>query len=229
MPDCRLVLDNLSDMASLRGPLVTGSDVVDISGAQMAAGAIGWQIMIKTVSPAQQNPRLSVSVALYLDVDGRMDNNATAGPRFGADTVYGIAYNGGQWKISREVFNPQQNAFLLQPTKATYSMNNDGYTLNIPYSEVAKTAPTYWKVGVGVSDATRLTVDYAPDSGMACTPALAPKNNLAALATRAKYAWNMGLGDQVFVGAVVLAALLVIFFKWKKAKKKKHDLQTQHH
>jgi len=59
MSDCRLVLDNLSDMASLQGSLMTGSDAVDISGAQMTAGSAGWQVVVKTVSPAQQNPRLS--------------------------------------------------------------------------------------------------------------------------------------------------------------------------
>ena len=218
MPDCRLILDNLNDYVSFQGPLVTGSDVIDISGAQMIFGADGWRILIKTVSPAQQNPRFSVSVALYLDIDGRMDNNATAGPRLGSDTVYGIAYRDGQWKISKEVFYPQQNAFLLEPTNATYSINNDGYTLNVPYSEISKTASAYWKVGVAEKDATHLTVDYAPDSGMACTPSLSSKNGLADLATHAKYLWNMGLGDQVFAGMVVIAALLVIFFKWKKAK-----------
>ena len=224
MPDCRLVLDNLSDMVSLHGSLVAGSDVVDISGAKMTAGADGWQVVVKTVNPALQNPRLSVSVALYLDVDGRMENNATAGPRLGADTVYGIAYNVGVWKIVREQMNVAANGFETVATKATYSINNDGYTLNVPYSEVDKTAPAYWKVGVGVSDATRLTVDYAPDSGMACTPSLAPKNDLAALASRAKYAWNTGLGDQVIIGAVAIVALVVIFFRWKKVKNKKHDL-----
>lgn len=224
MLDCRLVLDNLSDMVSLHGSLITGSDVVDISGAKMSAGVDGWQVDIKTVNPALQNPRLSVSVALYLDVDGRMENNATIGPRLGADTVYGIVSGAGKWKITKEQMNVAANGFETVSTKATYSINNDGYTLNIPYSEVAKDAPAYWKVGVGVSDATRLTVDYAPDSGMTCTPSLAPKNNLANLAVRAKYAWNTGLGDQVFVGTVVIAALVVIFFRWKKAKNKKHDL-----
>jgi hypothetical protein len=229
MPDCRLILDNISDMASLKGSLVTGSDAVDISAAQMTAVADGWQIAIKTVAPAQQNPRLSVSVALYLDVDGRMENNATVGQRLGADMVYGIAYDAGAWKMMREQMNVAENGFETVPTKATYSINNDGYTLNIPYSEVPKTAPAYWKVGVAEKDATRLTVDYAPDSGMACTPSLAPRNNLAELAVRFKNAWNTGLSDQVFVGAVAIAALAVIFYRWKKNKKKKHDLQTQHH
>jgi hypothetical protein len=31
----------------------------------------------------------------------------------------------------------------------------------------------------------------------------------------------MGLNDEVFVGAVVLAALAVVFYRWKKAGNKK--------
>jgi len=226
MTDCRLVLDNISDMASLQGPLITGSDVVDISGAQMVAGVDGWKILINTVDPAAQNPRLQVTAALYLDVDGRMDNNAAAGPRLGADTVYGIVYNAGGWKMTREQLDKAVNAFETMPTKATYSVGDSGYVLNIPYSEVPKTAPAYWKVGVAEKDATRLTVDYAPDNGMSCAPTLAPKNGLAEFAVHAKYLWNMGLGDELIAGAVVMAALIVVFFKLKKAKNK-NDLKNQ--
>jgi len=218
MLDCRLVLDNISDMNSLQGSLVTGSDAVDISGAQMSQETEGWRVVIKTVSPAQQNPRLQVSVALYLDVDGRMENNATAGPRLGADTVYGIVSSSSGWKAVREQMSVADNAFYAVSTEATYSINNDGYTLNIPYSEVPKTAPVYWKVGVAEKDATRLTVDYAPDTGMSCAPGLAPSNGLGSLAARAKYSWNMGLNDMVVAGAVVIAALAVILYRWKKAK-----------
>jgi len=221
MNDCRLVLDNLNDMVSLQGPLITGSDVVDISGAQMSQGADGWKVVINTVSPAQQDPRLQVTAALYLDVDGRMENNAAAGPRLGADTVYGIVYNAGAWKLTREQIDKTLNAFQTVPTKATYSIAPGGYTLNIPYAEVPKTAPSYWKVGVAEKDAARLTVDYAPDAGMSCAPSLAPANRIADLAAKAKYLWNMGVGDDVFVGAVVIAALIVIFFKWKKKRNKK--------
>jgi len=222
MSDCRLILDNISDMASLKGPLVTGSDAIDISSAQMALGADGWKVLIKTVAPAVQNPRLSVTVALYLDVDGRMENNATVAPGLNADTIYGLSYNAGAWKLIKEtVTDAKANAFTLVPTKATYSIGADGYTLNIPYAEVAKTAPAYWKAGIVSGDAARLTVDYVPDTAMACTPSLAPRNGLADFVTRAKNAWNMGLNDEVFVGAVVLAALVVVFYKWKKARNKK--------
>ena len=226
MTDCRLILDNISDMVSLQGPLITGSDAVDISGAQMVAGVDGWKVSINTVDPAAQNPRLQVTAALYLDVDGRMDTNAAAGPRLGADTVYGIVYNAGAWKITREQLDKAVNAFETVPTKATYSIDNNGYKLEIPYSEVPKTAPAYWKVGIAEKDATRLTVDYAPDSGMSCAPVLAPKNGLADFAVHAKYLWNMGLGDELIAAAVVIAALVVVFFKLKKAKKK-NDLKNQ--
>jgi hypothetical protein len=218
MPDCRFILDNVSDMAAQSGLLVTGSDAIDISGAQIIQSADGWQLLVKTVNPAQQNPRLSVSVALYLDVDGRMDNNATAGPRLGADTVYGIASGNDGWKITREIMNVKENGFKTMSTKATYSVTKDGYAINIPYSEVAKDAPAYWKAGVAEGDASRLTVDYIPDIGLSCTPSLAPKNGLANLASQTKTVLDSGWRDILVVAAVVIAAAIVVFLKWKKAK-----------
>jgi hypothetical protein len=220
MSDCRLILNNLNDYVSLKGPLVTGSDVVDISEAQMIAGVKGWQIVINTVNPAQQNPRLHVTVSLYLDIDGQMDNNATVGLQLGADTVYKLDYVDGQWKMSKEQ-SRRQNIFSTVLTQATYRITNIGYAIDIPYSEVPKNAPNYWKVSVSEQDANRFTLDYAPGSGMACAPSLTPKNSWIELATHAKYLWDTGLGDQVVVGAVVIAALVVIFFKWKKTGKKK--------
>jgi len=219
MPDCRFILDNLNDFSSLQGSLVTGSDVVDISGAEMIAGDNSWKVLIKTMNPAQKNPRLEVSVALYLDVDGRMDNNATAGPRLGADTVYGIVSKGGDWKITREAFKKDENSFLTVSTKATYAIGNDGYTLEIPYAELPKTSLAYWKVGVAEKDSSHLTVDYAPDAGLSCVPALAPKSGMDAALSKAKGLWSSGGSDLVIAGAFVIAALLVIFFKWKKKRK----------
>jgi hypothetical protein len=221
MSDCRFILDNVSDMSAQSGSLVTGSDAIDISGAQMIKGADGWQLLVKTVDPAQQNPRLSVSVALYLDVDGRMDNNATAGPRLGADTVYGIVSGKDGWKITRETMNVVENGFKTASTQATFSVASDGYTINIPYSEVAKDTPAYWKAGVAEGDASRLTIDYVPDIGLSCTPSMAPKNGLADLAVRTKTVLDSGLRDILVVAAVVIAAAIVVFLKWKKNRKNK--------
>lgn len=226
MSDCRLVLDNINDYSSLEGALITGSDVVDISSAQMTQETDGWKVFIKTVSPAQQNPRLEVSVALYLDVDGRMDNNATAGPRLGADTVYGIVSKDGGWKITREGMKKDENAFLTVPTKAMHEVLNDGYVLNIPYNELPKTTLAYWKVGVAEKDAGRLTVDYVPDVGLSCVPSLAAKSNVSQLVTKAKGFWVNGGSDIVMVGVFVIAALLVIFFRWNKKRKQPHDFQA---
>ena len=107
---------------------------------------------------------------------------------------------------------------MLVPTKATYSINDDGYTLNIPYSEVSKTAFGILEGGRG-----RERRGAILPSIMRRTPAWRAlrafaRNGLADLATHAKYAWNMGLGDEVFVGAVVIAALVVIFYRWKRKR-----------
>src|SRR5512133_3902773 len=221
MPDCRFILDNLNDSAAMTGPLVTGSDAVDISGAQMVAGPDGWVITISTVNPAQQNPRLRVFVALDMDVDGRADNNVLTGPQAGADTVYGIVYGGGAWTLNREQMDRGTKIFAEVQTKATYSIDAKGYTLKIPYAEVPQAAPAYWKVNVAERDAARVTIDYVPDAGLSCTPSLAPKNDLPSLAARTKYLLKTGLGDQLLIGAVVLGALIEIFIKLKKIRNKK--------
>ena len=221
MTDCRLILDNLNDYVSLAGPLVTGSDVIDISGAQMAAAASGWQVTVSTVAPAQQNPRLPTTIIAYLDVDGRADNNATSGLTAGADTAFEIVYAGGGWHVFRGQIDHATGTITTVPTNATYSISAKDYTLNIPYAEVPKTAPAYWRVAATEADSSRRTIDYAPDAGMACTPSLAPKNSWTALALRVKTLWNSGLSDQVLVGVVVLAALLVVLWRWIKSKKEK--------
>lgn len=225
MSDCRLVLDNLNDYASLEGSLVTGSDVVDIAQAQMTPGDSGWKIEIKPVAPAQQNPRLQVSVAVYVDADGRMENNATVGPRMGADTVYGIVSGKDGWKITREQMDVNQNGFVTVATKATFNVGAEGYSIVIPYDELPKTAPAYWKAGAGEKDATRLTVDYVPDAGMACTPSLAHPNPLVLWASRAKNFLYSDALNQLIAVAFVIAAVGVVIWR-RKGHKKKDDLQA---
>lgn len=222
MTDCRFILDNLNDYASQIGPLVTGSDVVDISGAQMTPGADGWQVVVKTVSPAQQNPRLAVSAAVFIDVDGRTANNVADGPAAGADTVYSVTYGAGHWAVAREVMSADGSGLQAFPTKTTYTVTGAGYTLDIPYSEVAKTAPAYWRVGVIEKDAARTTVDYAPDGGYSCTPSIAPANAWVKFAGRVKTLMNSNAGDGLIAGAVVLAALVVLFWRWTKRRKNKN-------
>ena len=215
--DCRNISDNLNDQVAQSGVLIAGSDAVDISGASMTAGGNGWSVLVKTAAPAQQNPRLATTVALYLDVDGRPENNAIGGPRLGADTVYALVYDNGAWRLTKEVLNVKTNVFEVAPTVGTYSIAAQGYVLNIPYAEVPKNASAYWKTGVAVKDAGRLTVDYAPDVGMSCAPVLASEGRVYIPMDRLA---------EIVAGAIVIiiAAMLI----WKRShKKEKYDQQTK--
>jgi hypothetical protein len=217
MSDCRFILDNLNDQVAVSGPLITGSDVVDLSGAEMVAGTDAWQVKIKTVNPALQHPRLSTTVALYLDSDGRYDNNAQSGPRLGADQVYGIVSTGDGWQITREVFIPANSEFVTRPTQAKYSFENNAYVLTIPFAELPKDAKAYWRAGVAVKDNDRLTVDYVPDGGFSCAASLVAANPLA---VKAKSFIDSGWAGKIAIYAVVIIALGVIFLMKRKNKKK---------
>jgi hypothetical protein len=216
--DCRIINDGVNDLTAQAGALIKGSDAVDISGATMTTGVNGWYTIIKTVSPALQHPRLATTVALYLDVDGRASNNAVAGPRLGADTVYAMVNENGSWRMTKEALNTNSNVFEVAPTQATYQIVPEGYVINIPYSEVPKNAPAFWKVGVAVKDTGRLTVDYVPDVGMNCAPVLTAEPAVI----------SMDRLVQIAAGAIVI--ILVAVLIWKKLhKKKKYDQQTQPH
>jgi hypothetical protein len=218
MSDCRFILDNLNDQVAVTGKLITGSDVIDISGAQMTAGADSWQVKISTAGPAFEHPRLPATVALYLDSDGRFENNAALGPRLGADEVYGQASSATGWRTVKEIFIPNKNAFIEQPTEAKFTFENNAYVLNIPFSELPKDAKAYWRVGIGIKDGDNLTVDYAPDSGYSCATALVAANPVAVKVKswlQSEWIW------QAAIYAVVIIALAVIFWLKRKNKKKK--------
>ncbi len=217
--DCRTIPDNLNDPIAQVGALITGSDAVDISGATMTAGVQGWNILIKTAAPAVQNPRLKTTVGLYLDIDGRAQNNAIGGPRLGADTVYALVRENGSWRLTKEVLNAKNNIFEVAPTGASYSITAEGYVLNIPFAEAAQRAPAYWKTGVAVEDIKQLSVDYAPEVGMSCAPVLAAKPVFISMDRLA----------QIAAGAIVIAVAAVIIWKRIKNKKEKYDLQEKSH
>ncbi len=224
MNDCRLALDNLNDYVALRGPLLTGSDVIDLASAQMTPEATGWKIAVKTVGPAQQHPRLENSIMVFLDADGRTDTNMATGSFAGADTAYGLVYDGASWQLVREIMNQAKGDMMTTRTNAAYSIDKDGYTLNIPYTELPKGAPAYWRIGAVAKDSERATVDYIPDAGFLCVPSLAPANRWLEFAARAKGLWYAGANDIVVSAAVVMAAVAVVFWRWRNKKKKLHDL-----
>lgn len=209
--DCRIILDNISDQVAQVGSLIVGSDAVDISGATMTAGDEGWNILVKTVDSAVQNPRLATTVALYFDVDGRSSNNAVGGPRLGADTVYALVRENNSWRMTKEVLNTKSNVFEVIPTSGSYVITNEGYVFNIPYAEVAKTDAAYWKAGVAVQDITQLSVDYVPNVGLSCAPTLAPVDRTYI---------SMDQLAQVTAGAIVIAVVTMLILKWFKNKKK---------
>ena len=220
MDNCRLALDNLNDYVSVSGPLVTGSEVIDLASAQMTQTDAAWKIAVKTMGPAQKNPRLMNSITVYLDTDGRVDTNMTSGSFAGTDTAYGLVYDGASWQLVREIMSQTKGDLIKTRTNATYSIDTDGYTLNIPYTELPKSAPAYWRVGAAVKDVTRLTVDYLPDTGFLCAPSLAPNSRWLAVAQQAKTLWFSGGNDLVISAAVVIAAAGVVFWRWKRKKNK---------
>lgn len=218
MGDCRLALDNLNDQSAISGTLMVGSDSIDISGAQMVSKEDHWEARISTVNPAPQNPRLPVTVALYLDADGRSANNAPAGMRLGADEVYGMVLGKDGWLLTREMYFPDRSAFETQKTGATFSFANDAYIMNIPFAELPKGAKAYWRAGIAVKDGDRLSADFVPDSGYACAPSLVVPNPWLVKA-RALYDSDAFREGALF--AIVIVTLAVIF--WYKRKRKKHQ------
>jgi hypothetical protein len=216
MSDCRFLLDNLNDHQPIQGKLMTRSGIVDISGAEMRAGDSAWKVRITTVGPALQHPALETSVALYLDIDGRYENNAAAGFRLGADQVYGIVSRKEGWQVSREVFVPASNKFVAEKTSVSYSFEQNAYVLEIPFSELPKDAKAFWRVGAAERDNDQITADYAPDGGFSCAVGLAsPPNPWLAKAKDTAFGWP----GKIALLAVVIMALAVLF--WRKRKKGK--------
>lgn len=216
IPDCRFILDNISDYSAVQGQLIVGSDAVDISAAEMRAGDSSWKAKISTVNPALQHPAAETMIALYLDTDGRFGNNATSGDRLGADQVYAsVSQPDGSWALSREAFDSGSGGFVSLRTDAKFSFEPNGYVIEIPFGELPKDAKAYWRVVAAERIGGRETADYAPDSGFSCAAALAPPPH--PLVSQAK-SWILGWPGRVALWAVVVLALAVIFWKRRKTK-----------
>jgi hypothetical protein len=218
MNDCRLALDNLNDQSAVEGQLITGSDAIDVSGAQMTPLDDHWQVRINTVNPAPQNPRLSVSAALYLDADGRFENNAAAGTRLGADQVYGIVSGPDGWKFTREMFDPGVNGFVTAKTGATFSFEDNAYVIDIPYAELPREAKAHWRAGIAVKDGNSLAVDYVPDGGYSCAAALIAPNPWI---LKAQELYRSDVFREAALFSIVIIALAVIFWRKRKNRNKR--------
>lgn len=215
MPDCRFILDNISDYSALQGELITGSAVADISSAELRAGDSSWIAKVATVNPALQHPAAGTTVALYLDTDGRFENNAASGVRLGTDQVYSfISQPDGSWRTEREAFDTGSGGFVSYRSDARLSVEPKEYVISIPFGELPKDAKAYWRVGTSWREGGRVTADFAPDSGFSCTTALATVRE--PLLPQVK-ALVMGWPGKIALWAVVVLALAVIF--WKKKRK----------
>ena len=214
MADCRFILDNISDYYAEQGKLIVGSEVVDISAAEMRAGDSSWTIKISTVNPALQHPAVQTKVALYLDTDGRFENNGVSGALMGADQVYGfVSQPDGSWKAGREAFDFNRNEFADYKTNAKLSFESNAYVIEIPFGELPKDSKAYWRVMASERDGANMTADYAPDSGFSCAPSLAAQPN--PFLSQAKD-WVFGWPGRIALWVVVILALAVIFWKRKK-------------
>jgi hypothetical protein len=221
MPDCRFILDNLTDYAAVSGKLLVGSDAVDIAEARMVAGADAWRVTIKTVAPTQQNPRYEVSAVLYLDRDGKMENNANRGPRLGADTVYGVVKNQTGWQITKEALDVGINSYVTTPTRASFEINPDGYVITIPFSELPREDKALWRVGVGVKNGDSLTADYAPDSGYLCGIGLGRVGVLERGIVAVKNFTASNFFDQLIASFFAVAIIAFLMINWLRKRKKK--------
>jgi hypothetical protein len=220
MPEaCRNITDPPNDLVQQAGQLLTGSATVDITGAQFASGAGGWTLTAQTALPTQQNPVGKVTVGLYVDSDGRSENNAPVGPRLGADTVFAAVFENKAWRVTKETFT-QNVGWKVADTKATFVVNDHGYTMTVPTVELAANAKAYWRVGVSVADAATKSssLDYAPDVGLSCTPTLGTAESaIVDVPVAGPPVLSGETMAKIVAGALVLIALGVLI--WSKLKR----------
>ncbi len=173
MPDCRNIVDPKDDLQPLAGGLLKGSTAMDIASASFVPGSEGWDLRITTANVTPQYPVGEVTVGLYLDRDGRTDNNAPIGLRLGADSVLALVWKDQSWRVTSEAFVPNEG-WKIRETKATFAAESNGYTIHIPYAELSREPQAHWRAGIAVTvpEERLSSFDFAPDAGLSCAPTI---------------------------------------------------------
>ncbi len=92
-------LDDISKVIPDGGALeVPYADLAE-AWVRPAGGFPATELGIRTTQPIPLRPTVNVNAFFYFDSDGDLANNATDGPRAGADSVYSLIYNleRGSW------------------------------------------------------------------------------------------------------------------------------------
>ncbi len=127
-----------------------------------------WNFSLKVAEQIPSTAPWQANYLLYIDSDGKTDNNAPTGVRINTDYEISIKYSAEQsgWQSSLRWYNPAPDFWAVnKETAATFNFNNDELSVCVPFAEISTDVTPTWRVAAVISDSQNTQVDVAPGAG----------------------------------------------------------------
>ncbi len=206
--------------------------VPDITRVTVVPTDDGWLTTFTVRTAIPENPGIPVNFDLFLDSDGKSDNNAKDGVfRAGSDRVYLLLFGTStKWHTMTWQFNPADGRWAQLTTPIPFKVDGKKATMTIPYTLWPKTSivGTARAFSLAAMNGGASAVDVAPGtglpplrSGQVAQQPVAP-SSVTAQQNTASPAFALSMPIIVIVVLVVVIAGALLLSRAKMPAKKQH-------
>jgi hypothetical protein len=129
--------------------------------------AQAWDLTVSFADNIPAAPTKQVQLFFLADADGDKTNNALEGYRIGTDAEFSVLYSEKEgWHTNFKWFNNEAAFWAVnKETTATFSIEKNLISMQIPFAELASTLAPNWRVLAAVADGPKSQIDVAPGVG----------------------------------------------------------------
>ncbi|MFH1089298.1 MAG: hypothetical protein V1716_02645 [Candidatus Uhrbacteria bacterium] len=127
-----------------------------------------WDFSLKVAEQIPSAAPWQANYLLYIDSDGKIDNNTPIGVRINTDYEISIKYEAekSKWSADLRWYNPEPDFWAVnKETASTFEFKNDSLSICVPFTEISTDIVPTWRVAAVISDGQNTQVDVAPGVG----------------------------------------------------------------